>query len=72
MQWQYLLVRFPTAGFLGDQLQESKLGEGFNNLGKEGWEFVSFMNSSMTHEQKQDVVGVFKRPVEHERSPGSI
>ncbi len=60
MKWEYKTIKLSMTGFIVGKLDESKLDDHMNQLGKKGWELVSAL-STMGSGSTQDVVAIFKR-----------
>ncbi len=56
-RWEYHILKMPTN--LWGTVDEKKLGEQFAQLGRQGWEMVSFNANPMTGAP----LAIFKRPM---------
>ena len=60
--FEYKTIKLGTTGWLaGGNLDEKKLDEHMNALGRQGWELVSAFDTNQAHGQSKDVVAIFKR-----------
>ncbi len=65
-RWEYLAVKCePDSGlFSGTKLDSEALNETLNRLGSKGWELVSSFDVNTFQGVSQEIVLVFKRPLE--------
>lgn len=63
-QWEYKTLKILTHGLLGGQIREEDLEIELNELGEEGWEVVSCVNTNQSGGTSLSVVVVMKRPKE--------
>lgn len=62
MKWEYKTIKLSTTGFIGGKLDEDKLDQLMNNLGRDGWELVSAFDTNQSYGASRDVIAIFKRP----------
>lgn len=63
-QWEYKTLKILTHGLFGGQISEEDLEIQLNELGEEGWEVVSCVNTNQSGGTSLSVVVVMKRPKE--------
>ncbi len=61
MQWEYKTIKLGTTGFLGGNLDEAELDQGLNELGSQGWELVTALDTNQSQGATRDVVLILKR-----------
>ena len=62
--FEYKTIKLGTTGwFVGGNLDERKLDDYMNNLGREGWELVSAFDTNQNYGASKDVIAIFKREV---------
>ncbi|WP_159559099.1 DUF4177 domain-containing protein [Alcanivorax sp. S71-1-4] len=61
-RWEYKTIKLATTGwFAGGNLDEGKLDEYMNLLGRDGWELVSAFDTSQAYGASRNIVAIFKR-----------
>ena len=61
-KWEYRTIKLETTGwFAGGKLDEKKLDEHMNLLGRDGWELVSAFDTNQMHGASREVIVMFKR-----------
>lgn len=61
-KFEYKTIKLATTGwFTGGNLDEQKLDEYMNSLGRQGWELVSAFDTNQAYGASKDVIAVFKR-----------
>lgn len=60
--WEYKTVRIHTTGFYGGDFDTPDAEKLLNDMGAEGWELVSSLETNTSHGHTEDLVFVFKRP----------
>ena len=61
-KWEYRTIKLETTGwFVGGKLDEVKLDEHMNALGRDGWELVSAFDTNQAHGASREVIVMFKR-----------
>lgn len=61
MKWEYKTLKLATTGWMGGKLDEVKLDAMLNDLGSQGWELVSALDTNQCDGQTRDVIVIFKR-----------
>ena len=54
-------MTFASGGFMGGKLETDEFDAQLNELGRQGWELVSVMDTNQSHGATRLVVAVFKR-----------
>jgi len=63
MKWEYRTIKLAATGFLmGGKIDEAKLDQMMNDLGAQGWELASAVDTNEAYGSTRDVVVIFKRP----------
>ena len=63
MKWEYRTIKLAATGFLmGGKIDEVKLDQMMNDLGAQGWELASAVDTNEAYGSTRDVVVIFKRP----------
>lgn len=63
-KWEYRTIKLGTTGwFTGGNLDEKKLDDYMNALGRDGWELVSAFDTNQAYGASKDVIAIFKREV---------
>ena len=63
MQWEYRTLKLAAEGwFSGGKLDETKLDQMINELGRECWELVAAFDTNQVYGNTRDAVLIFKRP----------
>lgn len=63
MKWEYRTIKLAATGFLmGGKIDEAKLDQMMNDLGDQGWELASAVDTNEAYGSTRDVVVIFKRP----------
>lgn len=62
MKWEYMtVVADARSGFLGGKFDAQALTNRLNELGREGWELVTAVDTNMYSGQSRDLVLLLKR-----------
>jgi hypothetical protein len=62
MKWEYRTIKLAATGFLmGGKIDEAKLDQMMNDLGAQGWELASAIDTNEAYGSTRDVVVIFKR-----------
>jgi len=62
MKWEYRTIKLAATGFLmGGKIDEAKLDQMMNDLGAQGWELASAVDTNEAYGSTRDVVVIFKR-----------
>ena len=61
MVWEYRTIKLAATGFFGGKVDENKLDETMNDLGREGWELVTAFDTNQGYGATKDMVLIFKR-----------
>jgi hypothetical protein len=62
MKWEYRTIKLAATGFLmGGKIDEAKLDQMMNDLGEQGWELASAIDTNEAYGSTRDVVVIFKR-----------
>ena len=59
--WEYRTVLIPTGGWLGGKFDERSMTETMNDLGRDGWELVTALDTNRSGGETRHVVLLFKR-----------
>ena len=62
MTWEYRTIKVATTGLSGGRLDEEALDRVLNDLGAQGWELVTAVNTARDFGSTRHVVAIFKRP----------
>ncbi|NJM07492.1 DUF4177 domain-containing protein [Candidatus Gracilibacteria bacterium] len=62
-RWEYKVIRYHIAGFLGPNLDIDDMAEYFNRLGESGWELVSMTDINRGQGSSDALIATFKRRV---------
>jgi len=60
-KWEYKTLKIKASTFVGPKLDERQLDSELNNLGEQGWELVSTMDTNKHNGITDHIVCVFKR-----------
>ena len=60
-KWEYKTIKLAATGFLGGKFNETTLDAFMNDLGRQGWELVSALDTNKSWRETRDVVVIFKR-----------
>lgn len=61
MDWEYYTYKIKTGGFWGAKVDNQKLDDALNEIGRQGWELVSVVGLNVTYGITKEVVMFFKR-----------
>lgn len=62
MKWEYRTIKLAASGsWIGGKIDEAKLDQMMNDLGAQGWELVSALDTNEAYGSTRDVVVIFKR-----------
>ena len=62
-RWEYLIITAERSGlFKSGSVDFENVLQKIQNLGDEGWELVSTMDTNLSHGKTENVVLFFKRP----------
>jgi len=61
--WEYRTVKLDATGFLGGKVDETELDRLLNDLGREGWDLVTAMDTNTGQGATRHVLYTFKRPL---------
>ncbi len=60
--WEYKTIKFKTSGFFsGGNLDQQEFEESLNELGFQGWELVSAVDTNKIHGTSNYIIAIFKR-----------
>ena len=59
--YEYCLKKYDAKGLLGGKFDLAEVEAEFNQLGNEGWELVSFMDTSQDLGATKWIIATFKR-----------
>jgi hypothetical protein len=62
-RWEYLLYKTEPTGWLRDTVDEQSIEQILNNLGQQGWEVVSTVETNVAEGRTKDIVFILKRPI---------
>jgi hypothetical protein len=63
MNWEYKTIKLGATGFfMGGNLDEVELDTLMNQLGMQGWELATSLDTSQAYGRTKDVLVIFKRP----------
>ena len=62
-RWEYLLYKTKPEGWLHDSVHEDSIEQVLNNLGQQGWEAASTLETHVGEGRTKDIVILMKRPV---------
>lgn len=62
-RWEYLLFKAKPEGWLHDSIHEDSIEQVLNNLGQQGWEVTSTIETNVGEGRTKDVVILLKRPL---------
>jgi hypothetical protein len=60
-KWQYKTIKVFAKGFLGGSIDNNALEEELNDLGREGWELVTMVDTDFSGGGSREVIAAFKR-----------
>jgi len=60
-QYEYCIKKYDGKGFFGGKFELAEVEKEFNKMGMEGWELVSFMDTSAELGSTRWMVATFKR-----------
>ncbi len=60
-KYEYKILKTKPEGFWKNQVESEKLEGEINNMGSEGWELVSVMDTNMGHGHTNEILLFFKR-----------
>ena len=61
MKWEYKTIKLKTKGFFETKFDEAELDSFMNQLGNDGWELVTGLDTNDMLGETRDVVVIFKR-----------
>jgi hypothetical protein len=65
MKWKYQIIKFEQEqSFLGGKFNGEVIENKLNELGAEGWELVSLMDTNSGYGASNWIIAILKRPVE--------
>jgi hypothetical protein len=67
-RWEYLLYKTKPEGWLHDSVHEDSIEQVLNNLGQQGWEVTSTLETNVGDGRTKDIVFLLKRPI-HSTAP---
>lgn len=62
-RWEYLLYKTKPDGWLHDSVHEDSIEQVLNNLGEQGWEVTSTLETNVGEGRTKDIVILLKRPI---------
>ncbi|HYF35505.1 MAG TPA: DUF4177 domain-containing protein [Prosthecobacter sp.] len=63
MRWEYLLYKTEPTSWLHDSVHEQSIEQVLNNLGQQGWEVASTVETNVAEGRTKDIVFILKRPI---------
>lgn len=63
MNWEYKTIKLDTYGFFGAKVDHGRLEQEMNELGQQGWELVTTLDTNSTG-TTTSIVLLLKRPLE--------
>ena len=63
-RFEYKVFAYDTKGFFGGSVEVEQLEEQLNLFGEEGWEMVSWTNSTQSYGASKSIVCIFKRKIQ--------
>lgn len=62
-QFEYYTYQYDTTGWFGGKVDSEELENDFNELGRDGWELVSSVDTNQTNGSTKSILFVFKRRI---------
>lgn len=63
MTWEYKTLVLSVAGFMAPKVNVPNVEAAMNELGRDGWELVSALDTNAGHGSSCHLVAIFKRAV---------
>ena len=61
MKWEYKTLKLGASGFWGGKVDENEMEQYMNQLGQQGWELVTAVDTNKAYGETRDIFVIFKR-----------